>query len=237
MEYLNSFLKLYLEKIAFNMQQTVVYAGHMFVRRIQGYCQSTPSAKNLGLSPDGHRVIYHWLDRWGDRITTILDMDRDAENILSIAPRIDLLILDIGSNDINNHAGLAPELIHRLLSDFVDVMLAGGVRHVSIVPVTFKHGRAAISRDDGCDMSIEEAESEFQRRAHLFNTICARSVADQTRLVVSNRGLQARWRRWMSDYNWVHLSPEGMLIAARNLQSAVIHRSKVAIGQAGLPPR
>ena len=98
---------------------------------------------------------------------------------MSIAPRIDLLILDIGSNDLNNHAGLAPELIHRLLSDFVDVMLAGGVRHVSLVPVTFRHGRTTISRDDGGDTSIEEVESEFQHRAHLFNTICARSVADQ----------------------------------------------------------
>ena len=137
---------------------------------------------------------------------------------MSIALRIDLLILDIGSNDINNHAGLAPELLHRLLSDFVDVMLAGGVRHVSIVPVTFRHGRAAISRDDGGDTSIEEVESMFQLRAHLFNTICARSMVDQTRLsVVSNRGLEARWRRWISDYFGVHLSLEDMLIAARNL--------------------
>ena len=130
--------------------------------------QATPSAKNLGLSPDGHKVIYHWLDHWGDKISTILDLHRDAENSLSLATRIDRLILDIGSNDINNHASLAPDLLHRLLSDFVEVMLvggvwevmlAGGVRHISIVPVTFRHGHAAISRDD---TSIEEAESAFQ---------------------------------------------------------------------------
>ena len=96
-----------------------------------------------------------------------------------MASRIDLLILDIGSNDLNNNAGLGPELLHRLLWDFVDLMLAAGVHHVSIVPVTFRHGLATIARDDGDDTSIEEADREFQRRAHLFNTICARSAGDQ----------------------------------------------------------
>ena len=131
---------------------------------------------------------------------------------------------------------MAPELLHKLLWDFVESMLAGGVRHVSVVPVNFRHGWAAISRDDGGDTSIEEAESSFQHRAHFFNTMSAQSAADQVRVsVVSNRGLQASWRRWI-DYDGVHLSPEGLLLAARNLRSAVIHGSKVALGQEGLPP-
>ena len=204
---------------------------------MQGYCQSTPVARNVGLSPDGHRVIYHWLDQWGDRISTIPDLHRDADNILSLAPIIDLLVMDIGSNDLNNHAGLAPELLHKLLWHFMDLMLEGGVRHVSIVWVTFRHGLAAIAQDDGGKTSIVEAERKFQCRAHLFNSICARRAGDQARAsVVSNRGLQAGWRHWISESDGVHLSSEGMRMSARNLRSAVIYGSKVALGQADFSP-
>ena len=217
------------------MQQVVVYVGHSFVRRMQDHCQTFPASSNLGLSPLGHRIIFHWIDEWGHKILTILDLLREVASILRLAPRIDLLILDIGTNDINDRSSMAPERIHRLLQDFVESMLQGGVRHVSMVPVTFRHGVAAICRDDGGDTSFAEAESAFQHRAHFFNSLSAQIAADQARVsVVSNRGLQACWRRWV-DFDGVHLSPEGLILAARNLRSAIIHGCRVALGQAGPP--
>ena len=87
------------------MQQVVVYIGHSFVRRMQAHCQASPVANNLGLSPLGHRIIFHWIDAWGHKILTILDLLREVDNILRLAPRIDLLIVDIGTNDTNNVLG------------------------------------------------------------------------------------------------------------------------------------
>ena len=119
-------------------------------------------------------------------------------------------------------------------------MLDGGVWHVSIVPVTFRHGLAAIARDDGGGARVPVQGSSLQ--FHL-RTECWRPGANI-------RGLQswasswmealdggAGWRRWISDYDGVPLTLEGRQIAARNLRSAVIHGSKVALGQAGFSPR
>ena len=102
---------------------------------------------------------------------------------------------------------------------------------MSIVPVTFRQGFAAMSRGDGGDTSIGEAEGEFQCRADHFNAISARCAGDQTRVsMVSNHRLHAGWRHLISEHDGVHLTMEGMRIVVRNLWSAVIDGSNVSLG-------
>ena len=217
----------------------VLVVGHSFVRCIGQLCATAPEWDNLGLKRDRHTVSFLTRTAGGKSISTVMDV----AGVLSVfchgnqAPKV--VLLDIGSYDLNNSASFEPKHLVELIMDVAARMLGSRVKRVAMVEMTFRKGVAAVCRDVKTGEALKdpglvaEAESDFIRRVHKFNSLLkikaeAAVGVDYIRLKVLTHGCKDHLQQ-----DGVHLTEQALKIHARNHRSGAILSLQGARGNRG----
>ena len=202
-----------------------VVLGHSFTRRLQTHCRVNTQWNNLGLSPQTHNITFIGQDGAGKDISL-------SDQIMYHMPQcdwasVDLLILDVGSNDLNSVGLMPPQNLVIWLIHMANDFLSRGVRRVLLCEIMFRKGAQAFPRDLPITGSIAEAESKFLARAHQANCLLRIRAAEDPRMdVLKTRGLHA-WRGFLCR-DGVHLTPAALDTYARNFRSAIIRHCAIS---------
>ena len=112
----------------------VKVVGHSFVSRLQSYIRATPSTSfNLNLRPDQCSVLYS--ARPGGTVDTF--RNEQFPEICRSSPEV--VVMQIGSNDLCNLSLSTQQIIYSIQSLIADLYSVANVRKVVFMQILFRH--------------------------------------------------------------------------------------------------
>ena len=95
-----------------------------------------------------HTVHFVGKNSLGEKISLMQDIATDISLVFNWGKTVDLLILDIGTNDLNNDSNFPPRSLSLVLMDLVERLLGSGVHHLLVSEILFRRGRHAVCWND-----------------------------------------------------------------------------------------
>ena len=129
----------------------VLIVGHSFVRHLKQLYVTCPEWNNPGMKRERHAVGFHGRTASGKSIATMSDMAGDLSSIRRVNRAPTVVVLDIGSNDLNNLSSYDPKHLLELILDVADRMHTIGVNRVAVVEMTYRKGKVSMCRDVAAD--------------------------------------------------------------------------------------
>ena len=220
------------------MPYQVLIIGHSFVRHAQEFMECNPAFANLGLDPTTHAVSLMGKTSWDRNIATVADINQDLCYITRRTRGFDLVVFDIGTNDLNNDHALQSRTLVAFLQEVAQRLTANGVKRVAFVHILFRKGKQAICRDLNVSkeakedpLFVKEAVSAFFTRAHATNNLLSiRARTSQNMGVIPQKGFGAEWRSHISDQDGVHIKHTSMRTYIRNLRSGILRQANKSRG-------
>ena len=183
----------------------VVVAGHSFMRRLQRYCADNQYWANLGLDADKHKVMFHGADGGGHIIAIVHQLVEYVNDILNGGRNLILVILDIGSNDLNKDSGYSQ---HHLVQ--ADALLGNCVRWVVLAKMFLRKCNAARCWNAAVDQDVKLVESLCLQCTHQFNNLLKIKASAHPRMgFLHQKGLCEGWRDHLRT-DGVHLMDSAM---------------------------
>jgi len=215
----------------------VFVLGHSFVRHAAQYINQHQAYANFGLDPSTHHITTIGKTSWDKNISTVADIEGDLVHLVRRARGADLVIIDIGTNDLNNAHALQPRTLVAYCQEVAGRLTANGVKRVAFVHLLFRLGPQAICRDLNASeqakedpVYVKEAVSAFMLRAHATNNLISIRARASTCLgVIPQKGLTAAWKTHLHE-DGVHIKEEDMPVYLRNIRSAIIRESNRSLG-------
>ena len=113
--------------------------------------------------------MFHGADGSGQIIAVVHQLVEDVNAILKGCRNLDLVILDIGSKDLNKNSVYSPRHLVKVISDLVATLLGNCVMRVVVAGMFFHKGNAARCWDAAVDQNVKLAESLCLHCTHQFN--------------------------------------------------------------------
>jgi lysophospholipase L1-like esterase len=198
------------------MAQKVVVLGHSFVRRLKSYVEASDTRGNLGLTNDRFQVSF--VHRSGMLLNCL---HQYVQELKTLCP--DVVLLDIGGNDLDNGQRPVSELVNQLAEFCKILKQTCGVKVVVVMEVPF---RRRICRGKWANVeALNTAISEFNRACRSF---CgARGNRESYTRFCHHVGMVVDWAKYIHQ-DGVHLNALGMLKYYKSVRSTVIRSAGLA---------
>ena len=207
--------------------------GHSYIRRLQQYCYGMSFKENMNLMLSRFEVKFITHTSSNRKISKMSDLAQELHSVYLWGQTIDVLFLDLSSNDLNNHSDNDPIQTADYFIGLAESLIQMGVRQVILGELMYRSGSGAVCRNQPQDMDWYEAETAFNARAHEFNSYIKLRLSTmfQSQIVfLHQKGLFTNWRDHMCP-DGVHLKLESMERYFRNVRGAILHSSNLIRGE------
>lgn len=187
--------------------------GHSFVRDLSNYVSQSQVRSNLGLSPSARSVVLT-----GRPGMLLCHLRESLQQVIAGTP--DVVLLDIGGNDIDNGRVPGHALATQLFT-FCRQLLASGVKVVVILEVPY---RARVCR--GTWRTVGQMNEAITRFNAMCQALCRSSPGARIRFW-HHDGMVHQWGQYLKR-DGVHFNDRGMAKYFRSVRSAVIRYSSLA---------
>jgi len=209
----------------------VVVAGHSFVRRLQDYTFNMPFQRNLGLFNHTQEVKFLLENTLGDRLRTLPDLATDPRAIFQCFNTVDIVVVDLGCNDLNAHEEVNPRFLADYVVDVAECLVAHGAKSVIIAEMMYRSGRGAICRNMSPYSNTARAEEAFNARVEEYNAhVKVLTINKWNISFLHQKGMVLKWREGL-DPDGVHLTTQAMVHYASNMGRAIIRTTRKILGQ------
>ena len=192
------------------MSPSVLVLGHSFVRRMRDYLYSSQNM-NLGLQQISH-ILYH-----GVGGHTLFDLWDEISFIEAVNP--DILVLEIGSNDLAHNSMQPAVLVEELLKFVTFIQNRCSISQVAVLQV-FYRSIAYQPRRNQRD-HIEFNQAAFMFNDLLYERICSPSFQAMGIHYHKLKGIWNPFENYLR-HDGVHLNQQGMHKHAHHYKQAII---------------
>ncbi len=182
----------------------ILMVGHSFVDRLHQYNHNWPR-RNFRLTPDKHRV--KMVSEWqGTKLRTIRHLQQLLRSIVAYYQPIDVLIVNMGCNDLVSRVDVsAAGLAYRLVDEVCYILDHFQVNRACFVETIERFGTQCFPRRTayywGHEVNtIELAERWYRQRMWEFNGELHTSARQHERLeLLHYRGVWVHTERYLCD--------------------------------------
>ena len=213
-----------------NKRIGVVVVGHSFVRRMRQILHQNLSLEKLGLTWKQFGCQFVGEITPTQKLSTLEQLAANTDMVVNRLDKVHMVVMDLGTNDLNNHSGLSPIMLADSAVAIAQEFLSKGVQRVLINEVAYRSGKAAICRNQPADTPVQEAEKAFNERVKLFNLAVKMEIGRRSRIgFIHQKGLAKDWRLKMAE-DGTHYAEYAMHRYIANIVKGIIHGCSIIRG-------